>query len=64
MNILVIARPIPEIIESFRGDKLEISTYKSNVKKYLEGCILLIRSELLKKHKEIKRKITELTDRM
>ncbi|KAL4789263.1 ankyrin [Aspergillus venezuelensis] len=65
MNILATTRPIPEIVESFRGDKLEIRAHESDVEKYLEGRISLARSELLKRHKEeIKRRITELADGM
>ncbi|RAH55917.1 ankyrin [Aspergillus piperis CBS 112811] len=65
MNILATARPIPEIVKSFRGDNLEIRAHESDVEKYLEGRISMARSELLQKHKEeIKRRITELADGM
>ncbi|OQD86803.1 hypothetical protein PENANT_c007G02642 [Penicillium antarcticum] len=65
VNLLATARPVPEIMERFSGDKLEIRAQESDVKKYLEGRISQAGSELLKTYKEdIKRRITELADGM
>lgn len=65
VNILATTRPIPEITERLRGDKLEIRAHESDVEKYLEGRFSRARSELLKRNKEeIKRRITDLADGM
>ncbi|KAJ5826584.1 ankyrin [Penicillium robsamsonii] len=65
VNILATSRPVPEIMERFSGDKLEIRAHESDVEKYLEGRISQAGSELLNTHKEeIKRRITELADGM
>jgi hypothetical protein len=65
VNLLATARPLPEIVERFSGDNLEIRAHESDVEKYIEGRISQAGSELLKICKEeIKMKLTELADGM
>lgn len=65
VKILATARPIPEIIEKFRGDRLEVRAHQSDVRKFLKGSISRTGSDILKEHEEeIIDGITEVVDGM
>lgn len=64
MKLLSTARPIPEIMERYSGDKWEIRAHESDVETYLEGRISQDGSEPLRTYKVIGRRITELADGM